>query len=132
MSVEVLPLLSTAERAALNGKSPRIRKADLPNPTEKQMRMTLEQAAKIGGWRCFFVWSSIHSPAGWPDMWFIRGGEMLFMELKRRGKKPTAIQAEVLDALTRYGYANSLTEYWEVSVVTPDNLQEAIDRLMER
>ena len=100
-----------------------------PNPTEAEMRETLRAAAKAGGWMMWFVHDSRHSPAGWPDMWFLRGGEALFMELKRTGKKWTPVQEKTIYALREFAEAHGIAHWMDAFVVTPGTLQAACEML---
>lgn len=43
--------------------------------------------------------------SGWPDLVLVRGTRLLFVELKAQGRKPTALQEQVLGVLTGVGYA---------------------------
>lgn len=58
------------------------------------------------GWRVQFTWRSDHSPSGFPDLLLLhpRSGSLLWRELKRVGKRPTAAQQAWLDDLALHGY----------------------------
>ena len=92
--------------------------------SEKDLQTHVRRVAKVNGWRAFCWWSSLHSPAGWPDLvlvreidrgdpdldwlWDLRGypkAEMIFAECKKEGGKVTPEQADVLALLrlTRHG-----------------------------
>ena len=64
---------------------------------EKEIR---EYAEATGWWGVKFV-----SPgtAGVPDRLFIRGGMVLFMEVKRKGKKPTRQQYLRMAEIRKHG-----------------------------
>ena len=38
--------------------------------------------ARQRGWRCYFTWTSVHSPPGFPDLVLIRPPRLIFAELK--------------------------------------------------
>jgi len=42
-------------------------------------------------------------PAGTPDVLAIKDGRAVFVEMKRPGKRPTALQAMTMDTLTQHG-----------------------------
>jgi len=50
--------------------------------TEKELRQSLVRAARGFGWRVYFTWSSMHSPAGFPDLCMVKGKRLVFAELK--------------------------------------------------
>lgn len=50
--------------------------------TEKELRQSLVRAARGFGWRCYFSWTSIHSPAGFPDLCMTKPPRVIFAELK--------------------------------------------------
>ena len=52
--------------------------------------------AKALGWRHYFTYRSTYSPAGFPDMVFVRGERLIFAELKMEKGKPTLQQLEWL------------------------------------
>lgn len=98
--------------------------------TEDQMRESLAEAANLGHW---FHWHARDSRRQdlehWPDDWFLRGGELLFWELKRRGKKPTLGQARVLEALNAFIDAHDLGRFCEARVIEPGDVAGCIERL---
>ena len=65
------------------------------------------------------------SEASWPDRTLLYKGKIMFMELKRKGEKPTHLQLYTLKALTDQGFyavwssdlddAMFLTEQWRVA-----------------
>lgn len=44
------------------------------------------------------------SMAGWPDRTLLYRGQVMFLELKRPGERPSPLQQYVLDGLTRKGF----------------------------
>ena len=69
--------------------------------TEADLLRNVRKLAAAFGWLCYHSWTSIHSPRGYPDLTLVRRGQgqIIFAELKRDGKNPTAAQQEWLDAL---------------------------------
>lgn len=58
-----------------------------------------QKLPKARRWKCYHVFDSRRSEAGWPDLAMVRGERLLFVELKRDGKDPTAAQFDWLCAL---------------------------------
>ena len=71
--------------------------------TEKELRQSIVRAAKEFGWKVYFSWTSIHSPAGFPDLCMVRGSRLVFAELKTDKGKVTLDQQVWLDALRASG-----------------------------
>jgi hypothetical protein len=84
--------------------------------TEAALQAQVNRELRAGGWRVYHTHRSDRSEAGYPDVAAVHAGQRrhLFAELKRRGKWPTAKQAEWLADLEAAG-----AEVW---FVTPDNL----------
>jgi hypothetical protein len=76
--------------------------SDVIKLTEKQWSQQVVDYAKLRGWLCYRTWTSIHSPAGYPDLTMVRDGVLVFAELKTEKGKVTPSQQEWLDALTRH------------------------------
>src|SRR5688572_13005109 len=91
--------------------------------TEKELRQSLVRAAREFGWRVYFTWSSMHSPAGFPDLCMVRGDRLLFAELKTDKGKVTPEQQAWQDALTASGRA-------EVYLWRPSDLDDAYKVLL--
>lgn len=70
--------------------------------TEKQLETYVRDLAKLFGWRRYHTWLSKHSTAGFPDEVLLRRNRLIFAELKREKKYPTAAQKEWLEALSRF------------------------------
>lgn len=73
-------------------------KAETFNPllltSEKVWRQQVLQLAKLNGWECYFTWTSIHSPAGFPDLVLCRPPRIVFAELKTERGKVTEAQTK--------------------------------------
>lgn len=80
---------------------PKMKKATLPQMTEKAFQAAVIKLAKLNGWREYHTWKSIHSPAGFPDLVLVRGGTLVFAELKtdKPGSKLSDEQAAWMRAL---------------------------------
>jgi hypothetical protein len=56
---------------------------------------------------------------GWPDLMFFHAqGQVCFLELKRRGGRPTDIQADLSNFLCAAGHAYQCTDSFQVAVNT--------------
>lgn len=71
--------------------------------SEKAFQAAVRKKAEDNGWLVYAVRDSRQTPAGWPDLTLIRGGRLMFWELKMPKKKPTAAQQKWLGALARTG-----------------------------
>ena len=69
--------------------------------SEAAFQAQVEQLARLMGWKLYHTHDSRHSAAGFPDLVLVRASRLLFVELKKDGKKPTPQQQEWLDALCR-------------------------------
>lgn len=71
--------------------------------SEKDFRQQVIDLAKLLGWRVYFTWNSLHSPAGFPDLVLVHEerGQLIFAELKSEKGKTTPAQLEWLTALKR-------------------------------
>ena len=55
--------------------------------TEKEFQAQVIEMAKAFGWLVYHTWNSQHSAAGFPDLVMVRGGRLIFAELKtEKGK----------------------------------------------
>ncbi len=91
--------------------------------TEKQFMWFVIGMAEEAGWMYYHTFDSRRSVAGYPDITFVRGRRLLFVETKRSGKKATPAQAKWLTALSE-------VEGVECYVWTPDTpRREIIDVL---
>ena len=50
--------------------------------TERNLTTYVRDVATTFGWRRYHTWTSIHSPAGFPDEVLVRSGRLIFVELK--------------------------------------------------
>ena len=67
---------------------------------EKDFLDRVRQYARLRGWEhVYHSWASIHSPRGFPDLFMIRDGRALAIELKSGKNQPTEPQADWIDAL---------------------------------
>ncbi len=83
--------------------------------TEKTFRQQVIGFAKLYGWKCYFSWTSIHSPRGYPDLCLCKPPRLVFAELKtmKKTSRPSPEQIEWLDLL-------SATPHCEVFLWRPD------------
>lgn len=70
---------------------------------ENAFRDTVVAHAKYRGWLVYWTWNSKHSPAGFPDLFMVRGDRIVVAELKVGRNKPTAAQRQWLDAFDGAG-----------------------------
>ena len=76
---------------------------------EKAFQSAVVRLARQFGWRVYFTWSSMHSPAGYPDLTMCRPasngqpGRLIFAELKTDRGKLTPAQEEWLADLRAVG-----------------------------
>jgi len=84
---------------------------------EIRWRGQVVDLAQLRGWKVYWTWNSVHSPAGFPDLVLIRPPRLIFAELKtdRRGSKTTAEQDEWLEALTACTRQGVQTFVWRPS-----------------
>ncbi len=55
--------------------------------SERAFRQQVIDLCHYTGWRYYFTWTSMHSPAGFPDLILVRGVELIAAELKsERGR----------------------------------------------
>lgn len=66
--------------------------------TERDFRATVEEAAKLLGWRVYHTWNSLHSAAGFPDLVMLRRERMVVAELKSQSGKFSDEQVAWLEA----------------------------------
>lgn len=75
--------------------------ASILNVPEKQFRQMVVDVARHFGWRVYFTWQSRHSPEGFPDLFMVRNGQALAVELKTGSRRPTQAQEEWLRDLAQ-------------------------------
>jgi Holliday junction resolvase len=93
--------------------------------TERDLQRTVEHALRLGAWRYLHVFDSRRSPgAGWPDIFAVRDGEALALELKTATGRVSPEQHEWLAALAACEI--------DARVVRPGDLDELTTRLLRR
>jgi hypothetical protein len=71
--------------------------------SERQFREQIVTLARLRGWAVYWTWTSIHSPAGFPDLVLCRPPRLIFAELKTATATVTPAQQEWLAALGACG-----------------------------
>lgn len=108
--------------------------ATMPGPTEAQCQTAIITAARTlgylvdhqrpartrDGWR-----TAIEGDAGYPDLTIVGHGRAWFIELKRRGNRPSAAQVAWLDTMLAAGLDVRL-------LIVPEGQQAFIDELADR
>ncbi len=72
-----------------------------PSISERELQEHVVAMAKALGWSVFHPWLSIHSAAGWPDLFMVRGPVALAVELKTETGKVSWQQTVWLGDLAR-------------------------------
>ena len=67
--------------------------------SEKHFQTQVLQLANLTGWRCYHVFDSRRSQAGFPDLVMVRAPVIVFAELKTEAGKVRPEQTAWLDAL---------------------------------
>lgn len=67
--------------------------------SEKEWRQLVVDYAHLMGWRVYFTWRSVHSPAGYPDLTMVRRDRLIVAELKTETGKLSAEQIRWLTDL---------------------------------
>lgn len=67
--------------------------------TEKEFQQAVREFARLTGWRDYCHWTSIRSPAGYPDLTLLRPPRVVFAELKSEKGRVSAAQEETLALL---------------------------------
>jgi hypothetical protein len=67
--------------------------------TESRFMRAVITFAKLHRWESYHTHDSRRSDPGFPDLVLVRGGRIVFAELKLTGKKPTPEQYRWLDLL---------------------------------
>jgi hypothetical protein len=86
--------------------------------TEDQLLNAVRQYARLMGWLTFHVHDSRRSEPGYPDLTLVRGGRLIFAELKKEGGKVTPEQRAWLTELgdvARYSMGNVAVYTWKPS-----------------
>lgn len=71
--------------------------------TEKQFQAQVEQLARMQGWLVYHTYRSTRSPAGFPDLFMVRGQIAIAAELKAGRGVTTSAQREWLRELSEAG-----------------------------
>ena len=123
----LIPPESTATVQPLDGRVGKIdqgRNATLAKGlTEKELSQNLVNEARNCGWKVYRTWLSKFSPAGFPDLFMVRGNEAIAWELKSDKGKVSDAQHEWLEALSQ---VPGIT----VGIVRPADLEEAYQFLV--
>ena len=90
----------------------------MPRVTERQFQANVRRVLDMAGWLSFHGWTSVFSPAGYPDICAVRGDRLLFAELKSATGKLSPAQITWLDALAEVPGVE--VYHWK-----PDDLEEA-------
>lgn len=110
-----LSVASTARKTV----SPRKRSTPTkPKQSEAGFLTTIRAMAKGFGWATYHTHDSRRSEAGFPDLVMTRRPRVIFAELKKDGKKPTAAQQAWLTELKACGQESYC---W-----TPADLEEIV------
>lgn len=89
--------------------------------SEKQWQALVLSFAAAHGWWAYHPFDSRRSSSGWPDLTLVRGGELVFMELKKHNGKVSDDQARVITMLEEAGQ--------EVHVCRPQDEAAVFERL---
>ena len=93
--------------------------------TERELQAHVVAMAKALGWSVFHPWTSIHSAAGWPDLFMVKEDRAVAAELKSETGKVTWQQTAWLGDLSRAGIE---TAVWRPS----DLLSGHVERVLRR
>lgn len=91
--------------------------------SERELQENVIAMAQLLGWRVQFTWSSVHSPAGWPDLFMVRVDRALAAELKTERGKVTTAQREWLDRLAAVGVETAI---WRPSDWLSGQIEEVL------
>ena len=98
--------------------------------TETQLQSAILEFARLNGWLCYHTYDSRHSAKGFPDLCMVRGGRMVFAELKSEKGVETDDQKEWGDCLELASIRNQLLEVylWRQS----DWMSGRVDEVLKR
>lgn len=94
----------------------------MPTPLEKQLEAKIGKWCKANG----FLYYKFSSPAkrGVPDRVAIApGGGVGFLELKRKGNKPTSLQCKEILTLTEQGCQATWTDNYDDAITFLNSLR---------
>jgi VRR-NUC domain len=93
--------------------------------TERELPTCVEQVLCLGRWRYMHIHNSRRSAgAGWPDVFCVRNGEAIALELKTAGRRISDSQTGWLAELDACGI--------ETRIVHPNDLDALTARLLRR
>jgi hypothetical protein len=92
--------------------------------THQKFQWQVVKLAQLNGWKCQYWWKSIHSPAGFPDLYLCKPPFQVYLELKIPPDKPKPAQKEWIDLLNKLPNTKAL-------VVYPDDWDKIIQILSE-
>lgn len=82
------------------------RQAEAASMSEAQLQTRVIKMAREAGWLCYHAWSSQHSAAGFPDLFMVKGDQIIAVELKRQDERKGKVSEHQwmwLDALAAAG-----------------------------
>jgi hypothetical protein len=74
-------------------------------PLETSITRSIQKFAKSRGWWEMKIAGGAFQRAGVPDLLLIKNGRAVFLEVKQPGKKPTALQVQVMKEIREIGGA---------------------------
>jgi hypothetical protein len=75
------------------------RRVTQPGITERQLLDAVVAYARLRDWLAYHTFDSRRSEAGFPDVVLVRGGRLVFVELKVAGRRPRVEQQRYLERL---------------------------------
>mgnify|MGYP001583008975 CR=1 FL=1 len=93
--------------------------------TERHLRNAVLDAAHTFHWRLYTTWTSMHSPAGFPDIVMVRPPRLIFVELKTMKGKVSEAQWAWLHDLAVLPVESGTESY----LLRPSDLDWFIERL---
>ncbi len=94
-------ILPTVAAGALQDAPLRSQAVVASRITEADLLRSVLSLARVYGWLAYHTWNARHSAAGFPDLVLVRGGRLIFAELKSEHGRVTAQQLVWGAALTR-------------------------------
>ena len=68
------------------------------------------------------------SEASWPDRTLMYRGRVMFIELKRKGEKPTPLQLYTIDKLERDGFTAGWSDTLEYMISAVTQWRDSVDK----
>lgn len=90
---------------------------------ETQLTKKIRDALLKRGWDSIKFHGNMYSQNGIPDLIVHRGGQVIFMEIKLPGKKPTTLQKVTIDKIRRYGTPAEVIHSVEEAIAVLETLQ---------